>query len=164
MTHPLRILFHGATIISLALCIACAALWLRSYFVSDALTWRWLDGPNSFDTASVHSCSGRIGIDGWSTWIDPGNPPQQGLSLRSGASFWLPPGWNPQATIPHWHLVIYSGALPLWWCVRRYLSLPALQNRRRKRGLCAGCGYDLRASPDQCPECGAIPRGMLTRT
>src|SRR5436190_10075711 len=41
------------------------------------------------------------------------------------------------------------------WGVRRHVRhvKPEL---RRARGLCPGCGYDLRATPGRCPECGRV--------
>lgn len=46
------------------------------------------------------------------------------------------------------------GVLFLWGAVGDWLSL-GRRARRRRAGSCPGCGYDLRATPERCPECGA---------
>ena len=51
--------------------------------------------------------------------------------------------------IPYWLLALMTLLLPSWW-VWRYRRI----RREARRGLCRDCGYDLRATPDRCPECG----------
>jgi hypothetical protein len=42
-----------------------------------------------------------------------------------------------------------------------HVNAERLRRRRREReaaGRCVSCGYDLCATPKQCPECGRVPR------
>jgi hypothetical protein len=49
--------------------------------------------------------------------------------------------------IPYWFCVVFFGAVPLRFLWRR---------KRGRPNRCLGCGYDLRATPDRCPECGRV--------
>ena len=68
------------------------------------------------------------------------------------------PGPPPKAvlsrgyTVPAWFLCACFSVYPFVQArrLRRHLR----KARRRERGLCAICGYDLRATHDRCPECG----------
>lgn len=59
------------------------------------------------------------------------------------------------AIFPYWSAMAVLSLLVLvtnhrvfvWW----------RQGHRQRTGCCAACGYDLRATPDCCPECGTAP-------
>jgi len=51
--------------------------------------------------------------------------------------------------VPLWMIAAATTVLPVFWLVLRII-----QKRQKRLGLCAICGYDLRATPDRCPECG----------
>ncbi len=71
-----------------------------------------------------------------------------GRSAASRETIWI-------VNVPYWAITLAAALLPAWL---------ALQQRRRiwriKAGLCATCGYDLRASKDRCPECGTEFRSL----
>jgi hypothetical protein len=62
--------------------------------------------------------------------------------------------------------VIY---IPFWALALLFSIAPAIRlrtllrhSRRALKGQCQCCGYDLRATPDRCPECGASPAPTKT--
>ena len=53
--------------------------------------------------------------------------------------------------VPYWLVVPVTAIVPAIYLRR----LAGLRRRfRTRRGLCGGCGYDLRATSERCPECG----------
>jgi hypothetical protein len=48
-----------------------------------------------------------------------------------------------------WPLIVLSSIAPLF-----FLAAFVQRHRRLREGLCKNCGYNLRASPVRCPECG----------
>jgi hypothetical protein len=92
-----------------------------------------------------------------------------GIELGNGAMPSDPADWWPRVALP---------CLPIWgglagdtiiyavmW--RLLLAAPGriLARRRRRRGECVACAYDLRGlgSDAACPECGAVPITRICR-
>lgn len=99
-----------------------------------------------------------------------GSYQQSGSRLRAGFGFRsVDSAWPPaapsviqrgrQVVLPWPVVVLLFGALPgwqLWQSIRR-----ARLRRRIAAGVCLSCGYDLRGTPDRCPECGRSPAARV---
>ena len=167
-----RRMFTLASALSLILSLTTAALWVRSHWIADGYvtttfqvwtgggevegTWHppysvpsRFAGYNSHPYVPLSSIPAEVYVPArlhrlvgarWASWINRGE--------RVG-----------DAWIPMWPIIIGAAILPAIGATR----LPAAIRRRRvARGLCSRCGYDLRASPSACPECGrqtAMPVG-----
>jgi hypothetical protein len=66
-----------------------------------------------------------------------------------GTSGWLEVG--PYLAWPSWLQAAVLAIAPILW-LRRQQRLAA----RPRPGCCLNCGYDLRATPERCPECGRM--------
>ena len=167
-----RRLLKLLTVLSLLLCVAVVALWVRSYRWSDQLLW-W--SPDA--ALAVYYDHGRVYLAaawplsqskrGWER-VARDVTGQPGVWERDAGAFnysvsLLGFGYGNVdrvdgiadrlrlVTVPHWFLCLAFAALP----ASRLVS--ALRCRRLARaGLCVRCGYDVRASPGRCPECGEV--------
>ena len=171
------------TLLSLLLCLGIAAMWVRGVWVSDH--WQWADRREAWRRRTVVALeTGRgllsvrvmTGID--PAWADPRGglayyarrPPdhldRSGMSADVYVNLVVARYWGTDRSgfaydrffiVPLWALVAVTGLLP---GARLAAHLVRQHTRRRsvRTGLCPACGYDLRASPEQCPECGATAR------
>ena len=74
------------------------------------------------------------------------------------ASFGYTEGYRSRG-VPQWDLFVTLGFPVELLCIvlAAWLALRDLRAGRHQRapGGCRVCGYDLRATPDRCPECGS---------
>jgi hypothetical protein len=135
--------------------------------------WDHLYEPIGRHLTSITSANGELSLTWTSDWpnrgvreMDWSVGPSRGVDLlrdcnRQALGFGLWPRrgdlktWTYRAAIvPDWFLVVTLMALPAWRLIGRRKRLAV---RRTRLGLCITCGYDLRATPDRCPECGFVP-------
>ena len=81
-----------------------------------------------------------------------------GSSRRSDEDFEVLTHRKVWLVIPDWALLVATIILPVLWF--RSWRRSRLQQWRIANKCCITCGYDLRASSERCPECGAA----MTRT
>jgi hypothetical protein len=116
--------------------------------------WRWEDDYYKWPVSRGTGIVRRRDVDTW------------GLRVLGGDRY--NPAWTDDHTALGRGGVIAAQTVAVsWWLPTALLALmpglrtiKAMQRRvwaGRHPGRCASCGYDLRATPDRCPECGTTP-------
>lgn len=154
-------------------CIVVVTLWIRSYSAWDRVLHKKTHPPGSLYRCSawwIVSNKGRLTFAVCDSILDMpyrdgfqyedargrriGDARPQPLFDFLGLSYW-PADFSADTTfivVPNWMLLMLFAIVPMIHLVS------ARGSRRRHRaqiGLCVNCGYDLRGTPDRCPECGS---------
>jgi hypothetical protein len=61
---------------------------------------------------------------------------------------------QPDTTLDNALFLAAIVLIPFWFPTALRAEKSA---KRRRKGRCTRCGYDLRATPQRCPECGTVP-------
>jgi hypothetical protein len=166
-----RRLFTLLSALSLLLCLAAVVMWVRSHAGVQTILVEsrpgqlllvGVDAPPKTVRESREGESLEEFLAGLAHW----NPPREQYLLGfylarggSGTHVWAPgQSYTLQyfwvVGVPYWALVLLSLIAPAWWAWRRRAAA-----RRARANACVNCGYDLRATPGRCPECGTVPAG-----
>lgn len=169
--------------ISFVLCALTATLWVRSYFVQDVLV-RSASGGRHDEIVTIPGqvritfVSGWTGQRPWTLWRGGTPAGYPVFGQRAIYHRWYPlmfaindgigivPGVDPGSSAWAVRIAYRTLAVPfalplaltLWgpaWIVIRARRKSLRGKRWAASGRCARCGYDLRATPARCPECGA---------
>jgi hypothetical protein len=172
-----RLLITG---LSLLLCLGLSLLWMRSYHTVDTLVFpqRDSDGTTYYRMGDSYggvvnwsiAAGGYLGFAPWhTTMFGPGRRWEWTHSpWYVATNGWNLPKFRYRSTdlkLPHGRHVKAHDVRAPYWALLAVAILPLLfrssrvigywrRRRRRARGLCARCGYDLRGGQDVCPECG----------
>jgi hypothetical protein len=136
-----------------------AVRWGTNYFQSI----RAFSGPQGFGRAPLRDgdrlrrpAKWEFGGEAFAYLSTTSHPPWWGVRLAthegwSPLSFGGPPvgiGWSVvEADMSAWFLAVVFAMSPALWLWPK---------KGRNPGSCMACGYDLRATPDRCPECGTV--------
>ena len=164
-----RRLLNLLALLSLLLCLAAVALWPRSYWRVHRVGYRWAGGGGEWHRDVSLACvAGQFSLTR-SRFDAPGAAVEAGWYLderfaRPGYDMDGGVGGIQHRTVAAPGRRLSEIRFPIWTAALALAVPPALAIRRRRRerrlataGRCPRCGYDLRATPHCCPECGATP-------
>jgi hypothetical protein len=177
MSRLVRYISNGLAVLSLILFVVTVAVWVRSYFANDWIgRVHYAPGIENEDHHLwlISNC-GILELSGG------GDPIQNFSHVRwerrhflidkrplygmDGPSYLREIGisWqNPTTQITgeiSWTVNVRLGLLALVTAIATVFFFIPWQRvfTHPKAGMCFHCGYDLRATPDRCPECGQVP-------